>query len=193
MKKQLFIPFFILLLLAGSTVSNAAKRGSGGAKPAFDAGDNTLAFGLGVGPTHPYLDGANYFPAFIAYFDHGLIGNVGPGTVGIGGIVGFQAANYTYSNNRKYRESSFWIGVRGTYHLTLLKEENNKFDPYGGVTVGIRAENTENEFNNTSSNKVYPYVGPFVGAKYNFVPSFGAWTELGFDIAFFKIGLNFNF
>jgi len=33
----------------------------------------------------------------------------------------------------------------------------------------------------------------FVGAKYNFVENFGAFAELGYDISFFKIGLNLNF
>jgi hypothetical protein len=193
MNKKLLIPFLFLLMLADSSTSFAQKRSGGGARPAFDAGDNTLAFGLGLGPAYSRFSNANYVPAFIAYFDHGLIGNAGPGTVGLGGILGFQAGNYSYPNGRKYTETNFWIGVRGTYHLTILKDMNNKFDPYAGLAVGIHAHNWDDDNYRTSNNSVNPYVGPFIGAKYNFVPSFGAWTELGYDIAFFKIGLNFNF
>ena len=30
------------------------------------------------------------------------------------------------------------VAVRGTYHLTILAEKNNKFDPYAGVVLGLR-------------------------------------------------------
>ncbi|MES1223214.1 MAG: hypothetical protein ABUT20_47410, partial [Bacteroidota bacterium] len=81
-----------------------------------------------------------------------------------------------------------------TYHLTVLKDKNNKFDPYAGVTLGARIYQYKNSYGSSyTDNSVYPTFGAFVGAKYNFAKSFGAFAELGYDISFARIGVCFNF
>lgn len=181
-------------LLAGALLTGVAAQAqkSGGARPAFAVGDNTIGLGVGVGTPYAYSWGygrVNHNPAFIVNFDHGTFGNVGPGTIGIGGIASIQGSRYRYNNGERETWTTFSLGVRGTYHLTLLKDKNNKFDPYGGVTFGFRAESSTT-YNGTN---VSPMAGAFVGAKYNFVPNFGVFSELGFDVAVFKVGINFNF
>ncbi len=136
-------------------------------------------------------------------YHHGLIEKVGPGSIGIGGVIGFKSATYKYkynfnggNNNYKDTYTNFIIGVRGTYHLTLLANKNNKFDPYGGVTVGFRIFDHNYggpDLNPYNYNSVYPIAGLFVGAKYNFVPNFGVFAELGYDISLIRVGINFNF
>ena len=83
---------------------------------------------------------------------------------------------------------------------TILSKKNNKFDPYGGVTVGLRIATyndtyySSNYYNDPYSyNSVYPIVGAFVGAKYNFEKNFGAFAELGYDISFLRAGICLNF
>lgn len=188
-----------LLLAATATDAGAQKKKStGGKRAAFEKGDNTIGIGLGFGVEYNYYGNVVSLPSFVATFDHGMIGNVGPGTIGIGGIVGLKMAHYDYNNGYKARWTNTIIGARGTYHLTILKEKNNKFDPYAGVMVGFRILSYSDTYydytnNRYDASRVYPATGLFVGAKYNFTPSFGAWSELGYDVAFFKLGVNFNF
>ena len=189
------------LLLFGSIMVTSAdpKKKSDGARPAFESGSNTLGFSIGLGDSYDYYGNVTRLPAFSVNFDHGIVDNVGPGTIGIGGVIGYQSTYYNYSSGGyKARWTNFVIGARGTYHLTLLKDKNNKFDPYGGVTVGFRSVNYTDDYYsnglvNPHSFNSGPYFGVFVGAKYNFTPNFGAFSELGYDISFFRIGLHMNF
>ncbi|HNQ60768.1 MAG TPA: hypothetical protein PKJ62_00100 [Bacteroidia bacterium] len=177
------------------------------AEPAFDKGSNVIGLGLGVG-----VDYGNYYgaytgksvsPTFLFTYDHGFFPEVGPGTIGIGGVIAYKSSSYKnyYRNElKKYRNSSFIIGVRGTYHLTLLKDKNNKFDPYAGVTFGIRIndDNYYDDYYSTygyyySYNKTNPVAGVFIGAHYNFKPAFGVFAEVGYDISLLRAGINFNF
>lgn len=165
----------------------------GGARPAFNKGDNTIGIFAGAGIDYGYYSGVNAAPAVGVLYDHGIIDNVGPGTIGIGGVVAVKTARYAYTNNDA-RWTNVFVAVRATYHLTILKNKNNKFDPYGGVMAGIRSYGFKDEnFPNRDDNYIRPVSGLFVGAKYNFTPAFGAFAEVGYDISFLKVGLNFNF
>ena len=197
MKKMTCGFLLAIILLCGSAMHTSAEPvGKGGARGAFMKGDNTLGFSLGLGHPHSYYGGSTYLPAFIMNYDHGIVDNVGPGTIGIGGLLGWQSSAYKYNSGHKSTLTNFVIGFRGTYHLTILKDKNNKFDPYGGLTIGMRIESHNNDapgHNHEEYGGAYPFFGPFIGAKYNFVPQFGAFSELGYDIAFFKIGIHVNF
>ena len=187
--------FLLAIGLCCSALHTSAEpAGKGGGRAAFMKGDNTLGFSMGLG--HQYHASTSHLPAFAINYDHGIVDNVGPGTIGIGGIVGWQRSVIDYANYHQEAWTNFIVGFRATYHLTILKDKNNKFDPYGGLTVGIRSETYRNEpqgNHNADFTDVKPLVGPFIGAKYNFRPQFGAFSELGFDVAFFKIGLHVNF
>ena len=174
-------------------------------KPApFTKGTTTLALGVGFGrDDYGYYSGANALPVFSLSMDHGIINNAGPGNIGIGGILAYTSATYNYSGgyySNAYKETwaNYFIGVRGTYHLTLLKDKNNKFDPYAGVSIGVRVETYNNNYNNNSTvtdklkTTPYHFEGIFVGAKYNFTSAMGVYAEAGYDISLLRVGLNFN-
>lgn len=184
------------LLMAGVASPALAEPPAkqGGARPAFDVGDNTLGLCIGFGA--PYNHNASNPPfAFAVTFDHGTIGNVGPGTIGFGGILGFVNSSHKHGNGQKQTWTDVIIAGRATYHLTILKDKNNKFDPYGGASVGVRIETSNGEYPGSpgSYSDPYGYIAVFVGAKYNVKPNFGFFSELGNDVAFFKIGVHFNF
>ena len=185
------------LIAAGMTTMATTTKAQGG-DPPFVKGSNTIGLSIGFGDYYDY--GSVYYgsswtvlPSINLHYDHGTIAEVGPGTIGIGGIIGIKNRYYKYYNGDKYTDNSVIIGVRGTYHLTLLADKNNKFDPYGGVLLGARIRTRNDHYYDDKRNNVYPTTGLFVGAKYNFVENFGAFAELGYDISFFKIGLNLNF
>lgn len=187
-----FLSITALFLLLLSLHSNAAFARKG-ARPAFDAGDNAIGIGIGIDPTRNY-GATSYTPAFIANYEHGIVGNLGPGTLSLGAELGFYSAYYDYAHDFRVRWTTVGFGLRGIYHLTILKDANNKFDPYGGLAIGFYSvtedDNGPGYIDHYGSQA---FVAPFVGAKYNFTPGFGVWTELGFDITVLKLGLNFNF
>ena len=174
------------------------------ADPAFDEGSNTIALGVGFGVN--YYSNATVSPAFAFIYDHGFFPEVGPGTIGIGGIIGYKSASYDYGfGGYKQKWTNTIVGVRGTYHLTILADKNNKFDPYAGIMIGLRFNSYSNKgyddwyYNNFGYHYNYTYnksdlvSGAFIGAKYNFADAVGAFAELGYDISYAKIGINFNF
>lgn len=191
----------VALLISGISYVSKAQGGD----PPFVKGSNTVGLSIGFGDYYSY--GAAYgggwtvLPSINLTYDHGFFENVGPGTIGIGGIIGIKNRYYNYSGD-KYTDNSLIIGVRGTYHLTLLADKNNKFDPYGGVLLGVRIRNWKDVYVSSyypyaettrKHSSAYPATGLFVGAKYNFVPNFGAFAEVGYDISFLKVGVNLNF
>jgi hypothetical protein len=175
--------------------------------PAFDKGDNTIGIGVGVGGSshnnynsYGYAYSGSYvnLPAFFLVYDHGTFPEVGPGTIGIGGTIAYRYSYLSDYGDYDVNWTDMVIGARGTYHLTLLKDKNNHFDPYGGVLIGMRFESYNNTLyddidNSYDAHRVFPEAGVFVGAKYNFTKNFGAFAEFGFDFPNVKIGLNFNF
>lgn len=196
-------PFLKFTLLSSALLIAAVSHAQNA--PAFDKGDNTIGLAIGVGANHhSSVRGYGYdysyvdWPAFLVTFDHGTFGDVGPGTIGIGGMLGYK---YAYLNNYGDYEASWTdvvIGARGTYHLTILKDKNNHFDPYAGVLLGMRIQTYRNTYydyydDHYDSGGVFPATGVFVGAKYNFTKAFGAFAEVGYDVSVLRIGINFNF
>jgi len=201
MKKSILRNISAFTFIAALAFSNIAKADD----PAFDKGSNTIGISIGLGGYRHaavYNYGHNYsnvdLPAFSVIYDHGFFGEVGPGTIGIGGLVGYQ---YSFLNNYggyNASWSNFVVAVRGTYHLTILKDKNNHFDPYAGVMAGIRFETVHNSYydyygDSYDAGGALPIGGAFVGAKYNFTKAFGAFAEAGYGFSFLSIGLNFNF
>ena len=174
--------------------------------PAFGKGDNTIGFGIGAGGNvhsdynsyGAYSGSYNNTPAFFIIYDHGTFPEVGPGTIGIGGTIAYRYSFLSDYGGYDANWTDLVVAARGTWHLTILKDKNNHFDPYGGVMIGMRFETYKNayfdDFNEPyNENRVHPEFGAFVGAKYNFTKVFGAFAEVGFDFPSFKMGLNFNF
>ncbi len=199
MINKILIGVAILFLATSST--QAKERKQSDIKPAFGKGSKTigLSAGFGIGYGY-YFDDVVQLPALNLTYDHGIIENVGPGTIGIGGIFSYKSAHYKYSfGNYKSKWTNYVIGVRATYHLTILKDKNNKFDPYAGIATGLRIYRYKDTYYNYlgynpyNYGSVYPFAGIFVGAKYNFAKSMGAFAEFGRDISYIRLGLNFNF
>ncbi|MBK6838227.1 MAG: hypothetical protein IPG90_08050 [Bacteroidetes bacterium] len=194
-KKSITLAIGIACLVCIQAVSNYSTA----AEPAFDQGSNTIGLGVGFGLGYGYYSGATTSPALTFSYDHGFFPEVGPGTIGIGGIIAYKSASYDYGyKGYKAKWTNTIVAVRGTYHFTGLAEKNNKFDPYAGAIIGLRFySQSDDQFDYThySYNQNYTYIvsGIFAGAKYNFIPSFGAFAELGYDVSFAKIGINFNF
>jgi hypothetical protein len=175
----------------GANNNNKVSTGEG----AFSKGDMSLSIASGFGISYDYYGTYVSLPALTVAYDVGIVNDAGPGNIGVGGIVGFKKA-YNRHDGYDATWSNYLIAARGTYHLTVI--DNDKFDPYGGVTLGIRIYDYrdpyfDERYNPYKYNSVYPIVGAFVGAKYNFTRGFGGFVELGYDISLIRIGVSFNF
>jgi len=183
-----------LFLFSGISIAATAQKG--GDAP-FVKGSKSLGLSVGAGIDYDYYGDYNALPAIALTYDQGIINNAGPGTIGVGGIVAVKSAYYNYkSGGYRARWNNYFVGVRGTYHLTLLASRNNKFDPYAGVTAGVRVLDYKDDAfvnNPRDYNNVEAILGGFVGARYNFARSFGAFAEVGYDISYGRVGIAVNF
>lgn len=204
--KSLQFQFSFLLIVMCNLFFNqsvqAKKSYATHAETPFHKGTHTFGLGFGVGVDYDYYGDLSSPPALVLTYDQGVKDHLGPGNLGIGGILAVKSSVYKYGyGGYKAIWRNYIMGVRGTYHLTLLADKNNKFDPYGGVLAGFRMTTYDDTYYNANPstfdpynyNNVYPVVGAFVGAKYNFAKKFGAWAEAGYDISFFKMGLCISF
>ncbi|GAB3732471.1 hypothetical protein GCM10027594_14310 [Hymenobacter agri] len=158
-------------------------------------GTNAVNLGVGLGSRYSYALGvfggnSSVSPALSVSYERGII-PLGPGVLGVGGIIGYQSASYEYSGF-KDKYTDLIVMVRGAFHYPVTP----KFDAYAGVGIGVRHLGY-------SSNYTGPYTsdygstgatsGLFVGGRYYFTPSIGAFAELGYDQTYLKAGLAVKF
>jgi hypothetical protein len=164
----------------------------------FNKGDKVLSFGLGLGSTYiawdPYYK-TTVPPIFVAG-DYCLREKLGPGNLGVGGILAYSAYKWNYSTvDWGYKYTNFFIGARGTYHFTDLVD---KLDLYGGVVLGAKIVTYKEygqyagygTYNTNSSGVLYDIFG---GARYYLADNFGVMGELGYGIAWLKLGVSLKF
>ena len=163
----------------------------------FDQGDKVLSFGIGLGATY-YTGGWGYKttvpPIFIAG-DYCLREDLGPGNLGVGAYLGYSAYKWDYNNDYGWKYSTLLIAARGTYHFTDLVD---KLDLYGGVMLGAKIVTAKEwgdygagvNYSANSSGVVYDLLA---GARYYFTDNFAVMAELGYGIAWLKLGVSLKF
>ncbi|HEX2617475.1 MAG TPA: hypothetical protein VHL57_08025 [Flavobacteriales bacterium] len=169
----------------------------------FEKGDNVLGVGLGVGGGYDVGwkgNGVTQSPAFVFHFDHGM-GDMGPGTWGLGGYVGFKTVKYDdrYLNywNYDYRYTFLVIGGRFTWHWNEWHGVD-KLDTYAGAMLAYKSVTFKDhtDYGPYGNLNTYRYsgsgvdLGVFVGARYWFSDKFGAFGELGYGITWIQLGLS---
>ena len=170
------------------------QTSSSGNNP-FNVGTNAVNFGIGLGSRYSYALGgyggnSSVSPAVSVSFERGILA-LGPGVLGVGGIIGYQSASYEYSGY-KNKFTDLIVMVRGTFHYPVTPQ----FDAYAGAGIGVRHLGY-------SSDYAGPYLvdygatkataGLFAGGRYYFTPSIGAFAELGYDQTYLKAGLAVKF
>lgn len=175
-----------------------------GKSQSFDKGTSSINLGVGFGYSINYYTGGGVSasPVISGSYEYGAL-TLGPGTLGLGLAVGYQGASYSYSDYYGDTWSDKWVttsfGIRGMYHWNGL--QSDKYDIYGGIQLtyvhyGFSETATgpfANVYNYGSalSSSFYPYL--VVGGRYLFTNNIGVFAELGYDICYFKLGLNLKF
>jgi hypothetical protein len=176
-----------------------AKKKSSNVAP-FKMGSSCLGISMGLGVSYHYYGNANQSPALAITYDRAVKEDVGPGTIGLGAIVAYKSASYRYSyGNYRARWSNYVVGGRCTYHFNVFEDDIPELDLYAGLTLGLRFWSyTDTYYDDYGTNpynygSAYIFAGGFAGAKYNFSKKMGAFAELGYDISYLRLGINFNF
>ena len=187
MKKILFLTL-AFCIIAG--VSASAQQST------FLKGDNVVSLGVGLGG---YLNtgwgwsghGVKKTPLITASFDHCFFDNLfdEKSSIGIGGLVGFKSVKVV----DYWKITYIIIGVRGTFHYALV----NKLDTYGGLHLGYDICNSKyigpsGSWGGSTGGSGLSY-GFFVGGRYYFTDSIGAFAELGYGYAILNLGVSFKF
>lgn len=190
MKKSLKTLAAILLLALPLSLTPVTAQ-------VFDEGDLVISAGFGLGATY-YTFGTYYKttvpPVFLAG-DYCLREDLGPGNLGVGGIIAYSAYKYEPSFvDWGWKYTTLIIGARGSYHFTDLVD---KLDLYGGIVLGAKIVSDKSfgeypgyGYSTNSSGVVYDM---FAGARYFFADNFGVMGELGYGIAWLKIGVSLKF
>ena len=166
----------------------------------FDEGDKVVSFGVGLGATY-YVLGSAYSttlpPLFVAG-DYCFREDLGPGNLGLGayfGISGYKSEyHYIGLDDYGYKYTSIIFGARGTYHFTDLVD---KLDLYGGVMIGpeivINKYYGEDVADHSSPDGSGIAYDVFAGARYYLTDNFAGMAEMGYGIAWFKLGVSLKF
>ena len=161
----------------------------------FDEGDMIFSAGIGLGSTL-YSFGSVYntsVPPIWISGDYCLREDLGPGNLGIGGMLGYSAFKSTYSyigDDYGWKYTSIFFAARGTYHFTDLVD---KLDLYGGVHLGFNIVTTKtygdgpDDFSPLNNRDI---VEPIAGSRYFFADNLAAMGELGYGIAIIKLGIS---
>lgn len=187
MKKVMYVFLICVAMALTVPVSNVNAQ-------LFDEGDIVLSAGFGLGST--YVGGWNSYykisvpPVFIAG-DYCLREDLGPGNLGVGGIMAFSSYKYEPDPDWGWKYSVFMIGARGSYHFTDLVDN---LDLYGGVVIGGQIV-TDKEYGNYpgygySANSSSVLYDLFAGARYYFADNLAVMGELGYGIAWLKAGIS---
>ncbi|MBF9220247.1 porin family protein [Hymenobacter ruricola] len=163
----------------------------------FEVGTNAVNVGIGLGNRYGY--GAGFFggsssvsPALSVSYERGIM-PLGPGVLGVGIFAGYQGATYDYGGGDKWKYTDVIVTLRGAFHYPVSQQ----FDAYGGLGMGVRHAGVSFEgssfFGSTAVSGNEFALGLFVGGRYYFTPSIGAFAELGYDQTYLKVGLAAKF
>lgn len=155
----------------------------------FDLEDKVLSFGIGFGYAYGFVGGASSWPAISVSFEKGFRELTDIGIISLGGIVSLQHASV-----EDLKWNDFIVGARGTLHVTKLDIDN--VDVYGGASLGLRFYSSPElvgiwpDWEWKSETSVGPFFGFFAGGRYFFTDKIAAFGEVGYDVAWFKLGIS---
>ncbi len=164
----------------------------------FTSGTNVVGLGVGLGGTYGFAYTSSS-PAISANFEHGMGFRAGPGTVGIGGYLGYKSVTNSWDlvyTHYDYTTTYMMLGARGTYHYNDW-HHSDKLDTYAGVLLGWNIASSTHFADSPYYTYTYPSGGfsssLFAGARYYFSDAFGVYGEVGYGISYLTLGLAFKF
>ena len=169
---------------------------TGTSAQSFNKGDKVINSGFGLGNT--LYSGSNYkttVPPLSASFEYGLVDHLfdDKSAIGIGGYLGYAASKYDLGySNYDYKYASVIVAARSSLHYALIR----KTDTYAGFSLGydfVSHKSKHAEIGSYTAEGGALYWGWFLGARYYFTDFIAGMVEVGYEIAYFTIGVAFKF
>lgn len=119
--------------------------------------------------------------------------------ISVGAFLDYTHYRYRWGSY-KWHYNFLYFGARGSYHLgELLRDldiSTSKWDPYAGVSLGIRTASYRDH--NGSETFTSPYsggafLGIHVGSRYMFNEKMGGFAEVGYGVSALRLGLTARF
>lgn len=155
----------------------------------YQAGDNLLNVGIGLGSNYVTGDNSMIIPPLVASYEFGV-----HDAISVGPYINFLSHGRTehwdhINADLRHRSTDIRFGARGSYHFGALLGTTDEFDPYATLGLGFhhwrstrRVQNEPSNYNGdheyTESGLNYIEWGISVGARYWF-SNLGAWMEIG--------------
>ena len=179
-------------------VAMIVLTGMAGFTQVFEKGSQAINLGIGFGNTAyfgSYYSG--FLPSFSGSYEYGIVeipmGAELTGVISAGGYAGMSLSKYgNYGNDDYYLTSDFIIAARGNYHFIF----HDKLDTYAGIWFGVdiasskwKGSGADPDANISSTG---PTGGAYVGARWYFSDNFAVYSELGYLISIFNVGVTFK-
>ena len=153
------------------------------------ASKGTSMVNLGIGLGYRFGGSMSVPPLSVAY-DYSLKSGLidGNGAITLGGYLAYTSAKYSYwaqSTTASYTV----LGVRGMFHYQFVP----KLDTYAGLMLGyhIASVSETGYYGNSLVGSGFD-LGVVLGARYFFTPRIGAFTELGYSLPYWNLGVTFK-
>ena len=154
-------------------------------------GTNVAMAGLGIGG-YGATGSSSVSPTFMATYQRGIVENLGPGNLSVGGTLAYKTGSYN-GFSTDIRWNYFAFAGRASYHPHFVKSE--KFDLFGGLGLGYYSATSKVEgYGDIGTASASAVAITFhVGARYAFNEKFGAWAELGTELSLLSGGVSYTF
>ncbi|WP_083422043.1 hypothetical protein [Arsenicibacter rosenii] len=113
----------------------------------------------------------------------------------VGGSVDYAHYGRNYGGY-KWSYNFIYAGARGSYHLGEILQTGDKFDPYAGISLGVRIASYKDnagygDYYNPYNNGLY--LGIHVGGRYYFTEKVGGFAEVGYGVTALRLGVTAKF
>ena len=151
----------------------------------------TSMVNLGIGLGYRFGGSMSVPPLSVAY-DYSLKSGLidGNGAITLGGYLAYTSANYSYLGGPSTSASHTVLGVRGMFHYQFVP----KLDTYAGLMLGYHiasASSATGYYGSSFVSRGFD-MGVVLGARYFFTPRIGAFTELGYSLPYWNLGVTFK-
>ena len=156
------------------------------------ASKGTSMVNLGIGLGYRFGGSMSVPPLSVAY-DYSLKSGLidGNGAITLGGYLAYTSAKYSYwaqSTTASYTV----LGVRGMFHYQFVP----KLDTYAGLMLGYHFTSVSStapaeHYESSIAASAFD-IGVILGARYFFTPRIGAFTELGYSLPYWNLGVTFK-
>lgn len=173
-----------------AAVAFMASVGAAQAQDLFSKGESALNIGIGIG--HSYGGYGVSIPPLSVAYDYSLVSNLingNNGAITLGAYGAYTSASYRYDGFAAGSASHTVLGVRGMFHYQFAP----KLDTYAGLMLGYHIASYSSNING------YPGIsgsgidlGVLLGARYFFTDHVGMFTELGYSLPYWNLGVTFK-